>query len=134
MPGDHACPSADPAACVRYQNYLTLAGFVGQPLSFASICVPHDCPYYDPDVPCEKLAFGPPWLWVHGFWGKFGWRTPAVHHLLYVEKFWARHLRHLRHFCHYRRLGRSHLSAPPIPHAPVACAGLNSRIKRDPSL
>lgn len=83
------CPSEDPSACERYENFLHTGDFKNHSLIHAGICVPHDSPNYNASVPCERFAFGPPWLWVHGGSGKYGWRTPAVHHMAHVEKFWS---------------------------------------------
>lgn len=84
------CPARSEAACARFERYVAFAEMRDKRIGYADICVPHDSEYYDPAVPCEKLGWGPPWLWVHGFLGQYGWRVPAMHHILYIERFYSK--------------------------------------------
>lgn len=78
------------AACERFRNYLAEATRDVPGIRYADICVPHDSPSYDASVPCEKLGFGPNWLWVHGYFGRYGWRSHAVHHVLHIDKYYSK--------------------------------------------
>lgn len=88
---NRTCPSVEPEVCERFEKYVAWAKLVDEPITYADVCVPHDTPYYDPDVPCEKAAIGPNWLWVLGWFGQHGWRsTQVMHHVLGVHRCYSK--------------------------------------------
>ena len=84
-----SCPVHDAAACVRYAAFLREHHMTETSIFYTPACTPSDSPYYDPAVPCESIAAGPPWLWAHGVFASHGWReASAAVHLLSIEKTW----------------------------------------------